>query len=633
MRSTVEEALPDRIYEIAEVSAAAGASIEIAAANAPTLFEDLSASLGHVHGESRYEDFERQPLLSRRLSQLGPGLAWMDLDGDGWMDLVIGSGRGGRTGVFRNTGQGGFRALSIPGLDAPAADDQAGLIGWSSEPGQSTLLIAQSTFEQAQPSSPAVTQYDLFFGNAEARPAVPADPSSPGPLALTDLDGDGSLELFVGGRVLPGRYPAAPSSHLFRKSPKGWAPDPRAAESLRDLGMISGAAWTDLNADGHPELALACEWGPIRVLRSEAGTLKAWDAPVVWNGPWLGAGEVPTRLGQLTGWWTGISAGDFDGDGRLDLVAGNWGLNCKYREFLPGGLRVYHGDLDGDGVEELIEAYLEPSMKKVVPWRDWKTLRGAIPSLTERFSSYRAFGEASVQEILGDAFKGLHELRVDVLESVLLLNRGDHFECRPLPQAAQLAPVFGLCVGDYDGDGREDLYLGQNFFGTDPETGRYDAGRGLWLHGDGRGGFQAVPGHISGILVYGEQRGAALCDYDGDGRVDLVTSQNGAATKLYHNRAGKPGLRVRLVGAGANGSGFGAVIRLGHDGIWGAARELHAGSGYWSQDSPVQVMSLGDLQPDKIEVRWPGGKSTTSALPKTARDIQLSTDGSILILK
>src|SRR5262249_8745496 len=139
--------------------------------------------------------------------------------------------------------------------------------------------------------------------------------------------------------------------------------------------------------------------------------------------------------------------------------------------------------------------------------------------------------------------------------------------------------------------GNEDVFLAQNFFDVDAETSRCDAGRGLWLQGDGQGGFRAVPGQESGVQVYGEQRGAALCDYDGDGRVDLVVTQNGAETKLYRNVTGKPGLRVRLIGPPGNPLGVGAALRLLAGDKAGPVREVHAGSGYWSQDSAVPVLA------------------------------------------
>ena len=600
-----------------------------AVASTAPFFSDVSELLNHTHVEAGFDDFERQPLLSRRLSQLGPGLAWCDVDGDGWDDLVIASGRGGSLSVLRNTGQGSFQAVTLPAFKAVAADDLTGIVGWSAEAGQSALLVGQANYESAKLDSPAVMEHDLFFGNLESAAAVPGDASSVGPLAVADMEGNGNLELFVGGRVVGGKYPMPASSRLYRRVGSKWELDEAGSASLKAVGLVSSAVWTDLDGDGKPELALACEWGSPRIFRNQNGHLSPWDAPLTWAEGNSSPTSRPSRISQLTGWWNSVTAGDFDGDGRLDLVLGNWGLNNKYREFVSGGLRVYHGDIDGNGAWDLIEGYFEPRMKKVVPWRDWKVMQAAVPMLSERFKTYREYAEASVQEIVGAEFKQLAELRADVLESVVLLNRGDHFEVRELPLEAQLAPAFGLCVGDYDADGKEDVFVAQNFFGTDPDTGRYDAGRGLWLRGNGRGGFLAVPGQESGVKVYGEQRGAALCDFDGDARVDLVVSQNGAQTKLYRNTGGKPGLRVRLTGAGSNGSGFGAVARLGRDGQWGAAREVHGGSGYWSQDSAVQVMSLSGGAAAQIQVRWPGGKVTTNDVPANAREIRVSTDGKI----
>ena len=198
-----------------------------------------------------------------------------------------------------------------------------------------------------------------------------------------------------------------------------------------------------------------------------------------------------------------------------------------------------------------------------------------------------------------------------------------------LPYAAQIAPAFAVNVGDFDGDGNEDIFLSQNFITLGAGMLRPDdAGRGLWLRGTGGGKLEAVPGQKSGILVYGEQRGAALGDFDGDGRVDLVVTQNGDETKLYRNVGGKPGLRVRLIGPPGNPDGVGATLRLLFGGRPGAAREIHGGSGYWSQDSVVQVMGCPEA-PTQIWVRWPGGKTTTSAIPAGAKEITVDTAGQV----
>ena len=155
------------------------------------------------------------------------------------------------------------------------------------------------------------------------------------------------------------------------------------------------------------------------------------------------------------------------------------------------------------------------------------------------------------------------------------------------------------------------------------ETPRLDAGRGLLLRGDGTGRFEAMAGQESGLMIYGEQRGAAVADYDADGRCDLVVTQNGAATRLFHNVGGKPGLRVRLAGSLGNPSGIGATLRLKFGSRLGPARELHAGSGYWSQDSSTQVLALPET-PAELWVRWPGGATSTTALPGNAREITVT---------
>jgi hypothetical protein len=221
---------------------------------------------------------------------------------------------------------------------------------------------------------------------------------------------------------------------------------------------------------------------------------------------------------------------------------------------------------------------------------------------------------------LGERFGRAKQLTATTLATTLFLNRPGHFAARPLPTAAQFAPVFSVQVADFDGDGNEDVFLSQNCFAYRREENRCDAGRGLWLRGDGRGDFTALEGHLSGIAVYGEQRGAAVADFDQDGRVDLVVTQNGAATKLYRNTRGRPGLRVRLAGPAGNRSGIGATVRLRYGGDWGPAREIHAGSGYWSQDSCVPILAP-TRTPAALWVRWPGGQMTETPIPAGANEI------------
>src|SRR6185436_5936920 len=186
----------------------------------------------------------------------------------------------------------------------------------------------------------------------------------------------------------------------------------------------------------------------------------------------------------------------------------------------------------------------------------------ALPFLQEKISSYEAYGRASVEEIYGAKLKSMPVVEVNTSASMVFLNRGDKFEAVELPAEAQWAPAFGVIVADVDGDGAEDVFLSQNFFAMNPESGRQDGGRGLWLKGDGHGGLRPLPGQESGVKVYGEQRGCAVADYDGDGRPDLVVSQNGGETRLYHNIGAKAGLRVHLKGPAGNPSAVGADLRL-----------------------------------------------------------------------
>jgi hypothetical protein len=326
-------------------------------------------------------------------------------------------------------------------------------------------------------------------------------------------------------------------------------------------------------------------------------------------------------LEPWTGLWTGVAAGDFNGDGRLDLVAGNWGLNSPYRASTNHPLRIIHGDLDDNGTYEVIEAYDDPILGTVPRW-DLDKLTAAWPILATRFASRRAYAQANLDQILGPERARASELRAVTLASTLFLNQGNHFKPIPLPREAQFAPVFGVSVGDLDGDGHEDVFLSQNLLATPEDAPRFDAGRGLWLRGTGDGQFIPLRGQETGVAVYGEQRGCALTDYDSDGRLDLVVTQNGAETRIFRNTAARPGLRVRLKGSRANPSAIGAMVRVQSANRWGPARAVCVGGSYWSQDAATLLMATPAI-PSRVEVRWPGGRTTTTEVPEGARQISL----------
>ncbi len=617
-RSQLTDVAANRIVEVIEPAEPAEAP-RPAPAPAPW-FENRSPALGHRHVDAPYDDFARQPLLPRKLSQLGPGLAWTDWDGDGHVDLVIGGGRGGRLALFRNDGAGGLRAVQEGIATNTLPRDLTGLVTLPDAAGQPRLVVGMANYEDNNAAGPAARVLNLL--HPERDQILPGWGASVGPLAAADVDADGRLDLFIGGRVIPGRYPEPTSSRLFRQRENGLVEDPAATAVLGQTGLVSGAVFTDLDGDGYPELVLACEWGPIRVFRNDHGAFQPWNPKLIWPAS-PNATPRPATLNELTGWWNGVAAGDFDGDGRLDLIACNWGNNTKYEAHRVQPLRLYYGDFSQGGGVDLIEAYYDPPLAKVVPWQHLGRIGVALPSVRARFATFREFGGASVAEALGDQFGQARELQATWLETTLFLNRPDGFHVRPLPALAQWSPAFAACVADFDGDGHEDLFLSQNFFANEPETGRYDAGRGLLLRGQGEGDWRVMSGAESGIAIYGEQRGAAVGDYDEDGRADLVVSQNGAATQLLHNVGARPGLRLRLKGPAGNPEGIGAVARVRFAGGLGPARELHAGGGYWSQDSAVAVLGT-PTTPVEVLVRWPGGRTTTTAVPENAREITVS---------
>ena len=570
------------------------------------LFEDRSSILNARHSETSYNDYARQPLLDFQLSQLGPGVSWIDLDDDGDDDLVVPDGAGGELTWQRNDG-GRFVRVAT-GLPAGALDFTMALRVPGT--GRAGLLIGRSSYRAGTPaealSTAGVARLDLPGGAGSIRSIVGPDTASTGAMALADVDGDGDLDLFVGSRVIPGAYPVPPNSHLYRNTDGAFLLDQENDAAFRLAGMISAATFTDLDADGDPDLALAVDWGPVKVFGNEGGRFT----------------EATERFGLsgLTGGWKGLTAGDFDGDGRMDLVATNWGRNVPFRADSAAPLYLYVGSFRKGGSVDLVAGRYDSVLKAVSPLAPFSRLAWALPELRQRVPTFADYAAAPIDKVLGEGFGSAIRIQCTVLEHVLLRNLGGRFEVVPLPQEAQYAPAFAAVAGDFDGDGREDLFLAQNFSQTELTTPSFNAGRGLLLLGDGRGRFTPIPGRRSGIAIYGDQRGAATSDYDRDGRADLAVGQNAASVVLLHNTQAAPGLRVRLIGAGANPGAIGAAMRIRYADGDGPVREVRAGSNYLSSDGLVQVLGLRGV-PRALWVRWPGGKTVEAVVPAGAKEI------------
>jgi hypothetical protein len=594
----------NRIYEIAEVPGSPTNAVRSTAVlKANPYFTDVSLLLQHKHSDSADSSTLLQPTLTHGMGRLGPGLSWFDVNDDGWEDLTIASGEGGTLAIYTNSAGRTFQQMQGT---AHATADQGAVLGWRDRAGRSRLLVASGMDDPAAKPTAGISEFHLPDPTTATN--LPGGPACTGPLACADFDGDGDLDLFAGGRLLPGRYPEPATSTIWLQKDDEWQPSPEWSATFKDVGLVNGATVTELDDDGRPDLALALDWGSLRVYRN--------------NGHSFDDVTEAMGLGDATGWWAGITSADFDGDSRLDLAAANWGRNSIYELHGPGPLRLYYSDVNGDGTVELIEAW--ESEGRWFPIHDRAQVARGFPWVSERFPTHSEYAKAEVREVLGLAYSRMRTLEVRQRESAVFLNRFSSFERVPLPHEAQLAPAFAVLAADFNSDGNEDLFLSQNYLGATSYLTRDGGGRGLWLRGNGDGTFKSLDATESGIEIFGEQRGAAVADFNHDGRIDLAVSQNNGVTRLFRNQGVPRGLRVRLSGPPANPDAVGAQIRVRYgSGRSGPVRFIHAGTGYWSQDGSSQVVGMRE-RPGSLWIRWPGGREQTVPLDPDKLDLHVT---------
>jgi hypothetical protein len=564
----------------------------------PPLFARSTALRGIRHLEKPFDDFAHQSLLPNKLSQLGPGLAIGDVNGDGLEDIFMGGAAGSAGRIFLNTGGSGLRLLVSPQVEWHRDfEDMSALLFDADGDGRPDLYVVSGSNEF--PKGDSMLRDHLYLNDGRGRFELAPEGTMPdlrdagSCVTAADFDGDGDLDLFVGGRLVPREYPACPESRLLRNDGGRFvdATD-ELAPGLKRAGMVTGALWSDVNGDGRPDLLLTVEYGPIRLFGNEGGRLVERTKEA--------------GLDRLTGWWNGIAGRDLDNDGDIDYVVTNFGLNTKYHASPERPTLLFAKDFDRDGTADIVEAVYEGA--HLFPVRGWSCSSRAMPMVAVKCPSFEAFGRAILEEIY--ELEGALRLEAATLESGVLINDGTgRFTFHPLPRLAQTSPAFGVALTDADGDGLTDIVLAQNFFTPQPETARMDGGVSLLLLGRGGGRFEPVRPDRSGIVVPGDAKSLVVTDLNGDGREDLIFGINDGELMTFENRSTQNRrFEVRLKGKPGNPTAVGARVTLELSDGTKQTAEVAAGSGYLSQSSPRLVFGLGTSNaPARVHVRWPDG--------------------------
>jgi hypothetical protein len=578
-------------------------------ATAP-LFLPGHRAAGAMHQETEFDDFAREPLLPWNLSQLGPGLAVGDVDGDGDEDFFLGGAAGQNGSLWLLGADGRFQCRDLECFVRDrASEDMSAVFFDSDSDGDLDLFVVSGGVEGEPGDSSLRDRLYLNDGKGNFAKApdgwLPDERDSGSVATVADFDRDGDLDLFVGGRCVPGKYLQIPRSHLWQNNGGKFSEiTPLVAPNLRESGLVTGAVWSDADNDGWPDLLVAHEWGPVKFFKNERGQLvdRTQEA----------------GLSQRLGLWNGIAARDLDGDGDIDYVVTNFGLNTPYRATGTNPFVIFRGSVQEGGPVHLIEAVSESG--RFFPVRSRFALLAAAPFLAEKFPTFQSFATASLDTMFSERWlASAARFEVNTLESGILWNDGHaRFAFTPLPQLAQVAPGFGIALSDFDADGHADIFIAQNFFGPHLETGRMDGGMSLLLRGRGKGQFIAIPPVESGVMISGDAKSVVAMDVNGDGWEEIFVGINNGELKSFEHSGKSPNqpLQVRLRGKPGNSHAIGARITVVLDDSSLQSAEVHAGSGYLSQASPAVTFGVPKGRSIKeVSVRWPDGSASSTPVP------------------
>ncbi len=464
--------------------------------NKPTLFADVTqaSELQFNHREAYYDDYAVQVLLPHQMSCFGPALDVADINKDGLEDVFIGGAQNQAGAIFIQNANGTFSQKASSFLEADKQQEDLGAAFFDADSdGDLDLYVASGGNEKPEGDVYYSDRLYLNDGSGQFSKStgrIPDIRSSGSCVRPFDYDKDGDLDLFVGSRHIPGKYPFAPGSYLLQND-GGQFKDvtKEKASALLDIGMVTDAMWTDLNNDGQVDLFLVGEWMPLTFLIQEKG---------VYNNA-----TIEYDLAETRGWWNTINKVDVDGDGDDDYVLGNLGLNYKYKVKPGKPFHVYADDFDKSGSNDIVLGY--ENDQNLFPVRGKQCSSEQLPNLAQKFPTYDAFGKASLTEIYGDKLENALHYTINTFESSILFNSGNgQYELKALPKPAQASPVNGILSKDFDKDGHVDLLMAGNLHVSEVETGRADAGIGYFLKGDGKGNFKTIFAPETGFFAWGD---------------------------------------------------------------------------------------------------------------------------------
>ena len=483
-------------------------------------------TLRYEHKENAFDDYKKEILLPHGQSNLGPALSIGDVNGDTYDDIFIGGAKGQAAELYIQNNQQILTQVSLPIFKTDSKFEDVGSLLFDADgDGDLDLYVCSGGGGDVEGKS-GLLQDRLYLnkGNGDfvkTSNRIPAISSSTAAVLANDWDGDGDLDLFVGGRTEPGKYPQVPRSYLLQNN-NGVFKDvtKEIAPEIASVGMVTDVTWTDVNNDGKSDLIVVGEWMPIRVF-TNTGT---------------GFESSPNVIGEsnAVGWWYSVEKGDFDNDGDEDLVVGNLGKNNKFHPKLDKPLHIFSNDFDDNGTLDIV---LSKEYKgALAPVRGKECSTDQMPFIKDKFPLFSEFASSSLDEIYGaDKLEEALHYEATSFASMYLENMGNgSFVSSQLPSEAQIGPINDMVVYDFNKDGNLDIVIGGNMLNTEVETPAYDGSKGLFMKGNGNGTFNiSIRIEDSGIYIPRDVKKLAFIGLLKDKNPAFVVANNNAPLNIY----------------------------------------------------------------------------------------------------